>query len=192
VPDAPVGEEGVEGTAVDDADAYDPSTRKAIQKIPMLTVRAGPRDGATWVERLREEYGALIAYIQMNKDNDSDWFTLESDRDGRMWVLLCHCTLRHWAHVGTIVSLHATSLGAGSLLCHCALCLCCGAVPVEVGVHVSPLCMCVCTLPVCLRACAYAYVCAYASTCSRHVHVSASRFWLRVCACGCGYGHGYV
>ncbi len=84
--DVPAGEGDAAGAGGgEDADsAYDPSTRKAIQKIPMLTVRAGPRDGAAWVERLREEYGALIAYIQMNKDNDSDWFTLESDREGRM------------------------------------------------------------------------------------------------------------
>ena len=77
---------GPDEVSADDAEAmYDPSTRRTMQKIPLLSVRAGPRDGAAWVERLREEYGALIQYISMNKENDNDWFTLESDREGRMY-----------------------------------------------------------------------------------------------------------
>ena len=38
-----------------------------MQKIPLLTVKAGPRDGADWVERLKEELAALIKYVQINK-----------------------------------------------------------------------------------------------------------------------------
>jgi uncharacterized protein (DUF58 family) len=62
--------------------SYDASTRRDVQKLPMLTVRAGPRDGAAWRERLKEEYKALIQYIKMNKENDNDWFTLASDESG--------------------------------------------------------------------------------------------------------------
>lgn len=38
-----------------------------MQKIPLLTVKAGPRDGADWIERLKEELAALIKYVQINK-----------------------------------------------------------------------------------------------------------------------------
>ena len=38
----------------------DTNTRNTVQKIPLLTVRAGPRDGEKWIERLKEEYTALI------------------------------------------------------------------------------------------------------------------------------------
>lgn len=36
------------------------NTKNTVQKIPLLTVRAGPRDGEKWIERLKEEYTALI------------------------------------------------------------------------------------------------------------------------------------
>lgn len=38
----------------------DETTKKTVQKIPLLTTRAGPRDGDKWIERLKEEYQALI------------------------------------------------------------------------------------------------------------------------------------
>ncbi len=38
----------------------DEGTKKTVQKIPLLTVNAGPRDGEQWVKRLKEEYAALI------------------------------------------------------------------------------------------------------------------------------------
>ena len=34
--------------------------KAALQRIPLLTVKAGPRDGEMWVNRLKEEYKALI------------------------------------------------------------------------------------------------------------------------------------
>ena len=43
------------------------SFKADVQKIPLLTVKAGPRDGADWVERLKEELAALIKYVQINK-----------------------------------------------------------------------------------------------------------------------------
>jgi len=55
---------------------------EVIQKIPLMTVRAGPRDGAQWVERLKEEYNALIQFVQANQANGNDWFSVESDPNG--------------------------------------------------------------------------------------------------------------
>lgn len=58
------------------------ATKKAVQSIPLLTIRAGPRDGDLWIQRLKEEYTALIQYVQMNKTADNDWFTVESNKTG--------------------------------------------------------------------------------------------------------------
>jgi len=38
----------------------DEATKQNVQKLPLLTTRAGPRDGENWIKRLKEEYGALI------------------------------------------------------------------------------------------------------------------------------------
>lgn len=38
----------------------DDSTRKTLSNIPLLQIRAGPRDKDLWVQRLKEEYQALI------------------------------------------------------------------------------------------------------------------------------------
>ncbi|KUF92629.1 Histone-lysine N-methyltransferase ATX3 [Phytophthora nicotianae] len=56
----------------------DENTKRTVQKIPLLTTRAGPRDGESWTKRLKEEYLALIQYVKMNKEADNDWFTIES------------------------------------------------------------------------------------------------------------------
>jgi hypothetical protein len=34
--------------------SWDPTTRATVQKIPLLTVRAGPRDKEEWQKRLKE------------------------------------------------------------------------------------------------------------------------------------------
>jgi hypothetical protein len=39
----------------------DEGTKKTLQKLPLLTVNAGPRDGDAWIQRLKEEFTALIA-----------------------------------------------------------------------------------------------------------------------------------
>lgn len=93
VPTVPVGSGagGDDSEAVDEEKAsleegedvgYDAGTRTTVQRIPMLSVRAGPRDGAAWRDRLKEEYKALIQYIKMNKENDNDWFVLNADDTG--------------------------------------------------------------------------------------------------------------
>ena len=42
------------------------------QSISLLLF-SGPRDKEAWVKRLKEEYMSLIAYVQSNKESDSDW-----------------------------------------------------------------------------------------------------------------------
>ncbi|RQM16872.1 hypothetical protein B5M09_009898 [Aphanomyces astaci] len=37
-----------------------PLDERTTQRIPVLNVRAGPRDGGEWIKRLKEEYTALI------------------------------------------------------------------------------------------------------------------------------------
>ncbi|CAE7780169.1 unnamed protein product [Symbiodinium pilosum] len=77
---------------------YDEKTKAAVQKLPLLSVKAGPRDGPDWVERLKEELAALIRYVQNNKENDNDWFHIESNEDGTKWAGSCwyiHNLLRY-------------------------------------------------------------------------------------------------
>lgn len=54
----------------------------SLEKLPLIKTNAGPLDGEQWIERLKEEYTVLIQYIQMNKDDDHDWFNIESNEDG--------------------------------------------------------------------------------------------------------------
>jgi hypothetical protein len=35
------------------------------------------RDGDQWIKRLKEEYMALIKYVELNKADDNDWFKIE-------------------------------------------------------------------------------------------------------------------
>ena len=42
-----------------------------------------------WVERLKEELTAMIAYVQHNKSNDNDWFKIDSNEDGTKWKGKC-------------------------------------------------------------------------------------------------------
>jgi ufm1-conjugating enzyme 1 len=38
----------------------DEATKKTLSSIPLLKTKAGPRDKDLWVQRLKEEYQALI------------------------------------------------------------------------------------------------------------------------------------
>ncbi|KAJ9529674.1 hypothetical protein QJQ45_014474, partial [Haematococcus lacustris] len=71
------------------AESFDSGTRERVQKIPLLTTNAGPRDKDKWNDRLREELRALIQYIQHNKDSDMDWFTIEPVDGGHSWRGKC-------------------------------------------------------------------------------------------------------
>uniref|UniRef100_A0A7S3D0F7 Ubiquitin-fold modifier-conjugating enzyme 1 n=1 Tax=Palpitomonas bilix TaxID=652834 RepID=A0A7S3D0F7_9EUKA len=67
----------------------DESTKSTVQKLPLLTIKAGPREKEKWTERLKEEYAALIKYIKNNKEKANDWFTIESTPDGTRWFGKC-------------------------------------------------------------------------------------------------------
>ncbi|KAK3423413.1 hypothetical protein EUGRSUZ_F00462 [Eucalyptus grandis] len=71
-------------------EGWDPSTKSTLTQIPLLGTKAGPRDGAGWTQRLKEEYKALIAYTQMNKSNDNDWFRISAaNPEGTRWTGKC-------------------------------------------------------------------------------------------------------
>lgn len=71
-------------------EGWDPSTKSTLTRIPLLTTKAGPRDGDAWKQRLKEEYKSLIAYTQMNKSNDNDWFRISaSNPEGTRWTGKC-------------------------------------------------------------------------------------------------------
>ena len=38
----------------------DDATKATMQKLPLCTIKAGPRDGEDWIKRVKEEYKALI------------------------------------------------------------------------------------------------------------------------------------
>ncbi|XP_024868657.1 ubiquitin-fold modifier-conjugating enzyme 1-like [Temnothorax curvispinosus] len=67
----------------------DESTKKTLSNIPLLQTKAGPRDKDLWVQRLKEEYQALIKYVKNNKEADNDWFRLESNKEGTKWFGRC-------------------------------------------------------------------------------------------------------
>lgn len=72
------------------AESWDSGTKEAVKQIPLLTSKAGPRDKQEWQEkRLKQELQALIKYIQLNKQTDSDWFTVKSNKDGTHWSGKC-------------------------------------------------------------------------------------------------------
>lgn len=72
------------------AESWDNKTKATVQKIPLLTENAGPRDDKEkWDARLKQELQALIKYIQMNKESDTDWFTIEPQDGGKAWKGKC-------------------------------------------------------------------------------------------------------
>jgi ufm1-conjugating enzyme 1 len=67
----------------------DEVTKKTLASIPLLKTKAGPREKDQWPDRLKEEYCALIKYVENNKAADNDWFRLESNSDGTKWFGKC-------------------------------------------------------------------------------------------------------
>eukprot|EP01120_Amphizonella_sp_Union-15-10_P010616 TRINITY_DN428_c0_g1_i4.p1 TRINITY_DN428_c0_g1~~TRINITY_DN428_c0_g1_i4.p1 ORF type:complete len:160 (-),score=31.83 TRINITY_DN428_c0_g1_i4:15-494(-) len=63
--------------------------KNVVASIPLLNIRAGPRDGKEWTKRLEQEYAALIKFVQLNKENDNDWFRIESNAEGTRWFGKC-------------------------------------------------------------------------------------------------------
>ncbi|VVC25142.1 Ubiquitin-conjugating enzyme/RWD-like,Ubiquitin-fold modifier-conjugating enzyme 1 [Cinara cedri] len=64
-------------------------TKSILKTIPLLKTKAGPRDVDLWPQRLKEEYQSLIQSVKNNKDNDNDWFRLESNKEGTKWFGKC-------------------------------------------------------------------------------------------------------
>ncbi|CAD5124229.1 DgyrCDS12524 [Dimorphilus gyrociliatus] len=67
----------------------DERTKKTLAQIPLLKTKASPRDGDLWRQRLKEEYQALIEYVNKNKQEDNHWFMLESNEIGTRWFGKC-------------------------------------------------------------------------------------------------------
>eukprot|EP01061_Rhynchopus_euleeides_P037918 TRINITY_DN65234_c0_g1_i1.p2 TRINITY_DN65234_c0_g1~~TRINITY_DN65234_c0_g1_i1.p2 ORF type:complete len:169 (+),score=65.38 TRINITY_DN65234_c0_g1_i1:89-595(+) len=64
----------------------DTASREVFNKIPQLKTRAGPRDGELWTQRLKEELACLISFIELNKEQDCHWCTLQSNDQGTKWT----------------------------------------------------------------------------------------------------------
>ena len=62
---------------------------RSRRKIYPLAGLLRLHEGEKWIERLKEEYMVLIEYIKMNKEEDSDWFTIESNQEGTDWNGKC-------------------------------------------------------------------------------------------------------
>jgi ufm1-conjugating enzyme 1 len=67
----------------------DEGTKSTVSKLPLLSVRASPRDKEAWNARLKEELTALIQYVQINKEQDKDWFHIECNPHGTRWTGRC-------------------------------------------------------------------------------------------------------
>ncbi len=67
----------------------DEGIKKTVTAIPLLSVKAGPRD-PNWSDRLKEELSALIASVNKNKAEDNDWFKIApQDKTGTLWKGTC-------------------------------------------------------------------------------------------------------
>ena len=71
-------------------EGWDKGTKSVVGEIPLLSTRAGPRDGDAWRQRLKEEYRGLIAYTSVNKAKDNDWFRISAaNPEGTRWEGTC-------------------------------------------------------------------------------------------------------
>ena len=60
-----------------------------FDKVPLIATAAGPRD-PKWIDRLKEEYRALIKYIEINKNEDNDWVKVEAtNKEQTKWKGKC-------------------------------------------------------------------------------------------------------
>ena len=79
----------IESNKKNEFSMVDDATRKSLSGIPLLKTKAGPREKEQWVQRLKEEFQALIKYVETNKQQDNDWFRLESNKEGTRWFGKC-------------------------------------------------------------------------------------------------------
>ena len=52
------------------AESWDPTTRATVQKIPLLTVKAGPRDKDGWEKRLKEVWWPVLLLVPSSGRRD--------------------------------------------------------------------------------------------------------------------------
>lgn len=71
--------------------------------IAPLSVKASPRDGKLWFERVKEEYKSLIAAVEENKKLDSHWFQISSDPTGTEWRGTCWCYHKNNKHAFELI-----------------------------------------------------------------------------------------
>ena len=65
------------------------SDKSIVEKIPLLKTNAGPKE-LEWEERLKEEFTALIEYVKINQEDDSEWFEVNPiDSKGLKWEGKC-------------------------------------------------------------------------------------------------------
>ena len=60
------------------------TVKSSVEKLPILSVHAGPKD-EKWIDRLKEEYTVLIQYMTNCKEEDNDWFKIQSNKEGTKW-----------------------------------------------------------------------------------------------------------
>ncbi|KCV70331.1 hypothetical protein H696_02658 [Fonticula alba] len=64
----------------------DSQTKKEVEKVSLLTSRAGPLELDQWPNRLAEEYQSLIQLVNFNKESDADFFSIEANEAGTIWT----------------------------------------------------------------------------------------------------------
>ncbi|KAF5180916.1 Ubiquitin-fold modifier-conjugating enzyme [Thalictrum thalictroides] len=90
----------------------------SLSKLDKNTGSNGPRDGAAWMQRLKEEYKASIAYTGMNKSNDNDWFRIsaanpkETRWTGKCWYV--HNLLKYELDLSTTPEIELPELDGNS------------------------------------------------------------------------------
>lgn len=79
---------------------------------PNPLIRCAPRLHACRIQIRPQELQALIKYIQMNKESDTDWFTIQPQDGGKRWTGKCWCA-RALGRVGVMLRpLSSCMLGA--------------------------------------------------------------------------------
>lgn len=67
-----------------------PELSGELKEIPSLSIVAGPRDGAKWQSRVKQELASLVKYIEITKKSDSLWFSIQPlNKECTKWQGTC-------------------------------------------------------------------------------------------------------
>lgn len=69
----------------------DEGTKRTLSSIPLLQTKAGPRDKELWVNRLKEEYQALIKVFQFSLLTGSAYSSLLSQEYAATFCMFLTC-----------------------------------------------------------------------------------------------------